>query len=51
MSEHEKTEEHLDDAELERQDAELLPDREVMSVLDHPTGPPTIFPGEELPPP
>jgi len=43
--------------ELERQEGELLPDRENMSILDDPTSPP-LFPGDmpqdpasQLPPP
>jgi hypothetical protein len=39
--------EGLEPEELEEQEGELLPDREAMSILNHPVGPPTI---EPLPP-
>jgi hypothetical protein len=48
-NEKKKDEEALEDEELERQEGEALPDREVMSVIDGPTGPPTFFPGPDDP--
>jgi hypothetical protein len=39
-----RQDEALEPEELEEQNGELLPDREAMSILKHPLGPPTIEP-------
>jgi hypothetical protein len=51
MGDQDKREEKLEDEDLEQENAELLPDREAMSILDSPIGPPKVFPGlDEVPP-